>query len=108
MADDDEMGWRSRGENVRATRKRKLDETFHGKRFRIVREVHLPFGQVYQTIFGNKGRHGYVIENVATGEQLVVGLALLRLIHDHYEGVDLPPRRPRGRPPKVRAAIPAN
>ena len=85
---------------MRATRKVRLDTLFHGRTFVIVREVHLPAGQVYQTVLGNFGRHGFVIADTVTGEQLVVGLNILQLIHNHYHGVELPRRRPRGRPPK--------
>ena len=95
------LAWRSRGENMRATRRVKMDAAFRGRRFEVVREVHLPRGQVFQTMFGNKGRHGYVIRDCESGQEMVVGAILLRLIHDRYAGVDLPVRqhrRKRGSP----------
>lgn len=102
MSDDEKsFQWRTRGESLRVTKNRKLDETFKGRKFEIVREIHLASDQVFQTRFGNKARHGYVIRDVETGEEMVVGNNLLRLINQRYQAVELPVRR-RGRPPKVR------
>lgn len=103
MVDETDLMWRSRGENVRATRKKRLDQLFHGRKFVIEREVHLPMGQVFETVLGNRGRHGYIIRDEDNGERFVFGLAILRVIHDQYHGIELPPRRPRGRPPRSRA-----
>lgn len=80
----------SRRDKVRAAQLAKLDAAFRGRTFDIVREVHLPEGQVFQTQFGNKGRHGYVLRDRATGETLVVGATVLRQIHELYLGVNLP------------------
>lgn len=68
----------------------KFDAALRGRVFDIVREVHLPKGKVFITKFGNSARHGYVLRDRATGEQMVVGTSLLRLIHDRYLGVTLP------------------
>lgn len=76
-------------------RRRKLDEAFSGRQFVIESEVHLPYGKVYRNPFGNTGRHGYIIRDVASGNRYVVGRQLLQLIHDRYQGVTLPENRPR-------------
>lgn len=78
------------GELIRASKQRQLDEAFKGKVFDIVREVHLPKGQVFVTQFGQKGQHGYIIQDRATGERHVVGWTVLKHIHDRYLGVTLP------------------
>ncbi len=75
---------------LREAKQDRLDEFFRGRKFDIVREVHLDEDHVFKTRFGNLGRHGYVLKDRATGEELVVGRTLLRLIHDRYLGVNLP------------------
>ncbi len=85
---------------LRQAKLRRFDEEFQGKKFEVVREVHLPHGQVFVTKFGNKGRHGWVIRNRDTGEEMVVGDTVLKLIHDRYLGVTLPKRRRRTVPAK--------
>lgn len=90
--------WR-RGDKLRAARDRKYEETFAGQKFEILDEVHLPPDKAFQTAFGHRGRHGYIIRNVATGEKLVVGKAVLTVAHERYGAVDLPetPLRRRDR-----------
>lgn len=80
----------TRRDVLRATQLGKLDAVFRGRVFDIIREVHLPPGKVFVTQFGNRGRHGYILQDRNSGEQLVVGTTLLRLIHDRYLGVTLP------------------
>ncbi len=71
----------------------KFDAVFTGRTFDIVREVHLDEGQVFVTRFGNRGRHGYVIRDRESGEEMVVGATMLKLIHDRYLGVSLPSKK---------------
>jgi hypothetical protein len=82
----------SRRDQLRLIQLAKYDEVFTGRTFDIVRTVNLPKGQCFITQFGNKGRHGYIIRDRKTGEEMVVGLILLKLIHDRYLGVSLPKR----------------
>ncbi len=86
-------GREQQGERLRLTFLKKMDEEYGGKTFDIVREVHLPKGQVYLTKFGRRGRHGWVIQDRDTGEQQVVGWNILKMIHEMYLGVTLPGRR---------------
>lgn len=90
---------RQRADRLRAAQTAKLDAAFRDRKFDIVREVHLPEGQVFLTQFGNRGRHGYVLRDRATGQELVVGATMLRLIHDRYLAVNLPykPRKRRAK-----------
>lgn len=85
----------SRGEALKATQQAKLDAAFAGKTFEIIEEVHLPHGQVFQTQFGTKGRHGYILRDTETGERIVVGSRLLRRIAERYQAVTLPTGRRR-------------
>lgn len=85
----------TRGEALKATQQRKLDTAFAGRTFEIVEEVHLPHGQVFQTRFGNKGRHGFILRDTDTGERVVVGARMLRLIAERYQAVALPTGRRR-------------
>jgi len=96
--------WRSRGESLRANKRRKCDAAFQGKRFEIVREIHLEPDEngnprVFYNPFGQPCRHGYVLRNLETGEKIAVGGDLLKVIAQDYHGVELLRRR-RGRPPK--------
>jgi len=81
------------GERLRATLLARLDQEYQGRTFDVVREVHLPRGQVYVTKFGSQGRHGWVIRDRESGEEQVVGWVLLKRIHDMYLGLTLPSRR---------------
>ncbi len=75
---------------LRAAQQDKFDAAFRGRKFDIVREVHLPEGQVFKTQFGNYGRRGFILRDRATGEEIVVGRRVLRIIHDRFLGVNLP------------------
>jgi hypothetical protein len=70
-----------------------MDAAYLGKKFDIVGQVHLPQGSYFVNRFGRRARHGYVIQDRATGEKQVVGWQLLKKIHDLYLAVDLPTRR---------------
>lgn len=85
----------SRGEALKVTQQRKLDDAFTGRTFEIVKEIHLPYGQVFVTAFGNKARHGFILRDTETGERIVVGRRLLRHIADRYQGLTLPAGRRR-------------
>lgn len=80
----------NRGARIRETLARKMDEVFKGHTFDIVEEIHLPKGQVYLNQFGQRGRHGFIIQDRESGERHVVGWHLLKAIHDRYLGVTLP------------------
>lgn len=87
---------RRRGSNaqaLKATMARKLDELFRGRTFDIVSEVHLDEGQVFLTVTGSRARHGYILKDRDSGEQIAVGTYMLRIIHTRYLGVSLPPDR---------------
>ena len=71
---------------------RQIHDLFWGRKFDIVRTVHLPKGQVFITCLGMPVRHGYVLQDRETGQQLAVGTTLLRRIHDRYYAVRLPYR----------------
>lgn len=67
-----------------------FDLAYTGQFFEVVREVHLPPGQVFKNRMGRIGRHGWIIRNIATGEMEIVGEKLIRLIHDRYSAIELP------------------
>jgi hypothetical protein len=69
-----------------------MDRLYKDKQFDLVRTIELPVGQVFMTKMGRPCRRGYVIRDRATGEQQGVGETLLRIIHDRYHAVPLPPR----------------
>ena len=81
---------RHRAIALKMTQLRKLDKMFTGRTWDIVREVHLPEGKVFQTPFGNKARHGWVLKERDTGEQIVVGWSVLKQISERYLGVTRP------------------
>lgn len=114
MSDDTSTtyNFRTRGESLRATKQRKLDELFRDRKWEIVKEFCHPRAapgedqDKDETVLGQWVRRGYVIRDIATDEQIVVGNDLLKIIARRYQGVTLPVRR-RGRPPKNRTVTPA-
>lgn len=61
-------------ETVKApTRTEKMDELFKGKKYDILKEVHLEGEDRFQTPFGNKGRHGFVLQEKGTDNRFIVG-----------------------------------
>jgi hypothetical protein len=85
----------SRQQADRVAMDAKLDAQFTGKKWHIVREIHLPEDQRFQTMFGHQGRHGYILREASTGEEIVVGRKLFKIIRERYLGVPKPRRRPR-------------
>lgn len=85
---------------LRATIARKLDDLFTGRTFDIVREIHLDPPQVFRTVTGARARHGYILKDRVTGEQIAVGATMLKIINRRYLGVSLPAdkRRKHNRP----------
>jgi len=87
---------RRRGSNsdaLKATTARKLDELFKGRTFDIVSEIHLDQDKVFHTVTGNRARHGYILKDRVSGEQIAVGTYMLKIIHKRYLAVSLPPDR---------------
>lgn len=94
----------TRSESLAATREAKMVELFSGKHYTVLQEVHLEKGQVFQTPLGNKGRNGYVIEqvdaegnpvlNAETGRPVrhVVGIQTLTIAQDQFGAVTVPPK----------------
>lgn len=91
---------RQKVERFRENLAARMDEIFKGRTFNIIREVHLPEGQVFRNVMGKTGRHGYIIQDRVNGEKFVVGWNMLVQIHERYLGVNLPtgPRIHPGNP----------
>lgn len=86
----------SRGEKMAAVRARKMAELFKDQHYRILGEIHLGPSEQYLTPFGNRGRHGYVLKNTATGAKIMVGETILRQAADSFDAIiDLPPPPPK-------------
>ena len=82
----------ARGEALYAAHQEKVREAFQGKKFKILKEVHLEEDQRFETLFGNKGRHGVILEEVGNPDnRLIVGNTILRRVADEYGSVELPP-----------------
>ncbi len=90
------------GQRKALTEAKRNREFFADKVWDIVGEVHLPPGQCYKNPFGKRARHGWILRERTTGEQIAVGYTLLRYIHKEHLGVSLPRgidvqrRRPAG------------
>ena len=85
-----------RSDALAETRKQKLDEMFSGKKFEILKEIHLPEGELFQTPLGNKGRHGFAIrEQGNPSNQFIVGKTVLKQASEQYGAVDLPEKKAR-------------
>lgn len=83
----------------------KMREVFQGKVYKILREVHLKENERFQTPFGNKGRHGFLLEPVddqgnPNGNRIVVGRAVLERAASEFKAVELPVRAKRVPKPK--------
>lgn len=96
VAQDPSEKGRKRSESLAVSRKAKMDELYSGKSFTIEGEVHLDPGKHFTTKLGNKGRHGWIIIDDATGEKQVVGQTTLELIATQYGAVVLPEKPARG------------
>ena len=83
----------TRGEALYAAHNEKVRAFFEGQKFKILKEVHLGEDEKFATPFGNKGRHGVIIENLETGKRDVVGWTILRRAAAQYGSVDLPPEQ---------------
>lgn len=99
------IGRGGQGEAVRETFQLQMDGLYKDRHFDLIRYVELPKGQVFATKLGKRCRRGYIIRDRETGECQGVGEYVLRLLHDHYHAVPLPPRFHRrdiyGRPKKT-------
>ena len=120
--DIDAYLFKARSVNIRASKHAKFEDWFQGRRWRICTELSGPVDggtctegeikltapAVFQTPFGNKGRHGFIIQEVSTdGRDLATrpatfGLKVLREATELYGSItNLPAPRPRGRPRKA-------
>lgn len=88
----------ARGAKMAATRARKMAELFQGQRWQILAEVHLKPDEQFLTPFGNRGRHGFVLRNAASGVRIFVGETVLRQAIREFGAVpDAPPPRTKRR-----------
>jgi hypothetical protein len=78
-----------------ANREQKIKDLFEGRRYSIVREVHLGEKQRFVTPLGNRGRHGFLLQEDGTDYRIVVGARLLQIAAQTYGAVDLPPSKTR-------------
>lgn len=86
-----------RSEKWHATRRARELALFSGQRFEIVREVK---NEEFVSPLGYKGKNGYELRNVGSGDTVYVGKATLKRMASEYQAVDLPAPKKRGRPPK--------
>lgn len=119
MPSAEDLLFRSRASQIKGAKRQKLDEWFKGRQWRICTELSGPVeggvckdGQIilaapaeFQTPLGNRGRRGYIVQEVdAAGNDLstrpqIFGIQVLRETQELYGAiVNLPPKRPRGRP----------
>lgn len=114
--------FKTRSASIRESRAARMSYWFKGRQWRICTElsgpvdggtctegeVRLTAPSVFQTPFGHRGRHGYIIQEVARSDgrdlstrPVTFGLKVLREAQELYGSiVNLPPPRPRGRPRK--------
>lgn len=103
---DDESvpeGKTARGAHLAAKHKAKMASFFEGRQYKVLREEHLKGNQRFVTPFGNKGRHGFILEEIDSKPpfRMVVGESVLRRIAHEYGAVELPSNLVKTpRPPK--------
>lgn len=103
MTDTAEAPAKDRAAALLANRQAKMDELYKGQRYKIIKEIHMEGDERFQTPFGNKGRHGFALENESTGERHVVGASMLQLIADTYGAVDVPAKERKRRTKEQKA-----
>lgn len=82
---------RRRARKMQKTRRQKLDAAFAGKKFIILREIHLAEDERFETPFGQKARHGYALQEVGNEDnKFLVGIGVLRRAALDYQAVELP------------------
>lgn len=82
---------KDRAASMLASRQVKLDELFKGKKFTITREIHLEGDERFETPFGNKGRHGFALQEVGNpANEFIVGESMLALVARDYQAVEVP------------------
>ncbi len=89
--------WVRTGEMVQAHRRRMLETLFKGRRYKIVREFRLQGNEVYLNLYGLPAQHGFVLEALDDGTQVVIGKRLLKKIVAEYDSVRSPFKPPRKR-----------
>lgn len=95
-ATDAEASALSRETKMAKTRAAKMEALFKDKHYRILGEIHLEPDEQFQTPFGNRGRHGYVLKAEDTGKKIMVGETILRKAAALYGGIEgLPPEKPK-------------
>lgn len=106
---------RSRAESLLATRKEKMDALFsEGRKYEIVKEIHLDGDQRFETPFGNKGRHGFhlkrtdgpavLVEGVDDSRGFIVGATMLEQVAKEYGAVEVPEKQRKRRTKEQKAA----
>jgi len=90
---------KTRSEALHASRQAKYSAFFQGKQYEVEKAVNLDPGQQFQTPFGNKGRTGFVIRDIKTGDKYTVGASALEL-GKTFGAITNPPE---AKPKKVRA-----
>lgn len=90
----------SRQNKMAHTRLRKMQELFEHRKYAILGEIRLEEDEQFQTPFGNRGRHGYVLQELVEGRptshKIVVGHTILHkasVLYDAIEGMD--PAKPK-------------
>lgn len=95
----------TRGESLLATREAKFKELFEGKKFDVKGEIHLEGEQRFQTPFGNKGRHGFVLVEVGNPtNKFIVGETTLREAAEKFGAVEVPVKERKRRTKEQKAA----
>lgn len=79
------------GQKRTRTELERREKFFRDKVWDIVAEVHIgKDDQPFLNPFGRPGRHGWLLRERTTGEQITVGYTLLVYIHEKHIGVSLP------------------
>ncbi len=82
----------------RLTHKVTMDEMLKGKHFEFIQEIHMPKGQFFITPMGMRARHGYMLRNVDTGQIIIVGYKILKIMLGEYKNLSGWTPRANGRP----------
>jgi len=109
VSDEEAAGGKTdRGAHLSELHEAKMAKLFKDRKYTVHREVHLEGNQRFVTPFGNKGRHGFILDEVGATppHRMVIGESMLRRVAEEYGSVELPahlvkkPREPKKAKPE--------
>jgi hypothetical protein len=103
----------AKSEALKETRAEIMKRLFDGRKWKVLKEVHLGKNEQtglpdrFKTPFGNKGSHGFVLQEVREDDQdvrEVVGATVLKRAAEEFGAVELPVKQRKRRTKEQKAS----